>query len=156
MVWFFRHIRDSIVRSPVYTQHCVALCLHRRRLSTKEKEIHLPSSKVQTEKRKNETKMTCFGAFVLEKYNAPRKISYIRNMLSLWMKSICMYTVTSSQGLVIHCGHALRTQRPLASGFVLASHGKSLSLHSTVRTFTPEPQVTEHWRTRKRNRRLMP
>ena len=55
-----------------------------------------------------------------------------------------MHRITSSQGLVIHCEHALRTQRSLASGFVLASHGTSLSLHSTVRTFTPEPQVTEH------------
>lgn len=51
---------------------------------------------------------------------------------------------TSSQGLAIHCGHALRSHLSVVGGFVLESHLMSLSLHSTKRVFTPEPHVTEH------------
>lgn len=51
---------------------------------------------------------------------------------------------TSPQGVDVHCGHGARLHGAVVRGFVLVSQLTSLSLHSTERCFTPEPQVTEH------------
>ena len=61
-------------------------------------------------------------------------------------------TNTSPHELVSQCGHDPRLQLAAVCGFVFASQLKSLSLHSTKRFLTPEPQVTEHWKDNKTNK----
>lgn len=58
----------------------------------------------------------------------------------------CIKRLTAPHELVVHCGHVSSSHRSVVSGFVLASQLMSLSLHSTKRVLTPEPQVTEHYK----------
>ena len=57
---------------------------------------------------------------------------------------------TSPQRLAFHSGQAFSSQRSVVGGFVPASQLTSLSLHSNERVLIPEPQLTEHCKTKEK------
>lgn len=59
---------------------------------------------------------------------------------------------TSPHRLVFHSGQAFSSHRSVVGGFVPASQLTSLSLHSNERVLIPEPQVTEHCKTKEKNK----